>query len=165
MKEVTIKAHTRKSKKGKTVTVHSYSRRVGHKGTISPKRSKEDMGKEYKKRLDEATSEKKSTEKPIDNGIWDEKEEAAYRRYLEEIQTGKSTVNNIKRLKITEAREAAERAAKKAAKDAERAKNSANKVQNTASSTKRRNDFMSKIEDKIASFISKHSKATYKRYL
>lgn len=153
MKEVTIKAHTRKSKKGKTVTVHSYSRRVGHKGTISPKRSKEDMGKEYKERLDEATSEKKSTEEPIDNGIWDEKEEAAYRKYLEEMQTGRP--KKEKRPKILTEREIVEKAAK-----ISREREAAEKA-----STKRRNDFMSKIEDKIASFISKHSKATYKRYL
>ena len=38
--EVTIKAHTRRGKGGKTIQVHSYSRRVGRKGVHSPKKEK-----------------------------------------------------------------------------------------------------------------------------
>lgn len=38
MEEITIKAHTRKGKGGKSVTVRAYTRRVGKKGHISPKR-------------------------------------------------------------------------------------------------------------------------------
>lgn len=152
MKEVTIKAHTRKSKKGKTVSVHSYSRRVGHKGTISPKRSKEEMGEEYKKRLQEASSEKEikeeSAEEPVVMGPYYEANRKFQQKRWEDLRTGKSAINSYKRYKKSEE-----------AKDPQR------KVKNAAYSKKRRNDFMSKIEDKIASFISRHSKSTYKRYL
>lgn len=152
MKEVTIKAHTRKSKKGKTVSVHSYSRRVGHKGTISPKRSKEEMGEEYKKRLQEASSEKEikeeSAEEPVVMGPYYEANRKFQQKRWEDLRTGKSAINSYKRYKKSEE-----------AKDPQR------KVKNAADSKKRRNDFMSKIEDKIASFISRHSKSTYKRYL
>ena len=152
MKEVTIKAHTRKSKKGKTVSVHSYSRRVGHKGTISPKRSKEEMGEEYKKRLQEASSEKEikeeSAEEPVVMGPYYEANRKFQQKRWEDLRTGKSAINSYKRYKKSE-----------------EANSPKHKTKNAAYSKKRRNDFMSKIEDKIASFISKHSKSTYKRYL
>ena len=38
MAEVAIKSHTRRGKNGKTVTVRGYTRRVGRKGQISPKK-------------------------------------------------------------------------------------------------------------------------------
>lgn len=38
MAEIAIKSHTRKGKNGKTVTVRGYTRRVGRKGHISPKK-------------------------------------------------------------------------------------------------------------------------------
>lgn len=153
MKEVTIKAHTRKSKKGKTVSVHSYSRRVGHKGTISPKRSKEEMGEEYKKRLQEASSEKEETKESVEESVvmgpYYEANRKFQQKRWEDLRTGKSAINSYKRYKKSEEANSPER----------------KKAKNAAYSKKRRNDFMSKIEDKIASFISRHSKSTYKRYL
>lgn len=124
MKEVTIKAHTRKSKKGKTVSVHSYSRRVGRKGTISPKRSK---GEEYEKLSQEVTFEANEPEE-------------------EPMTLGPYHIENYK-------------------PPQEESKKPEIQVKDAAYSKKRRKDFMSKIEDKIASFISKHSTKTYKRYL
>lgn len=46
MKEVTIKAYTRRSKSGKSVSVKGYTRRVGRKGVRSPKKTSVEEGAE-----------------------------------------------------------------------------------------------------------------------
>ena len=68
MAEVTIKSHTRKSKSGKSITVKSYTRRVGRKGHISPKETKSEgaaPGEELKAKVAEKKTVRKLTPEEI----------------------------------------------------------------------------------------------------
>ena len=58
MTEITIKAHSRRGKGGKTIQVRGYTRRVGHKGIRSPKRTKEKPGEEFEKKVEELAPKK-----------------------------------------------------------------------------------------------------------
>lgn len=62
MKEVTIKAYSRKGKGGKVIKVQGYSRRVGKKGVRSPKRDRQ-RGKELESMVDQEPQKPKSPPK------------------------------------------------------------------------------------------------------
>lgn len=64
MKEVNIKAHIRRGRNGKPINVRGYTRRVGRKGVISPRRSKKehpDAGDELAAKMAENTNTVQAT--------------------------------------------------------------------------------------------------------
>lgn len=62
MVEISIKAHTRRGKGGKTIQVRSYSRRVGRKGIHSPKRDRSaQSGEEFESKVKEKKESPKLT--------------------------------------------------------------------------------------------------------
>lgn len=142
MKEITIKTHTRKSKNGKVVKVSSYSRRVGRKGVISPKRSKKEAGKEF-----EEKAQQKYQQEENEMGPYFETTKQREERY-ERLKSGKSAVYSRNRLQEVSQQD------NHNVTTPTRAKNS---------SWKQQMSFMERVEDKVASFVEKYSKKKYKR--
>ena len=141
MKEITIKTHTRKSKNGKVVKVSSYSRRVGRKGVISPKRSKKEAGKEF-----EEKAQQKYQQEENEMGPYFETTKQKEERY-ERLRSGKSAVYSRNRLQEVSQQD----------------KHDVTPAKPKSSSWKQQMSFMERVEDKVASFVEKYSKKRYKR--
>lgn len=141
MKEITIKTHTRKSKNGKVVKVSSYSRRVGRKGVISPKRSKKEAGKEF-----EEKAQQKYQQEENEIGPYFETTKQKEERY-ERLRSGKSAVYSRNRLQEVSQQD----------------KHDVTPAKTKSSSWKQQMSFMERVEDKVASFVEKYSKKRYKR--
>lgn len=141
MKEITIKTHTRKSKNGKVVKVSSYSRRVGRKGVISPKRSKKEAGKEF-----EEKAQQKYQQEENEMGPYFETTKQKEERY-ERLKSGKSAVYSRNRLQEVSQQD----------------KHDVTPAKTKSSSWKQQMSFMERVEDKVASFVEKYSKKRYKR--
>lgn len=141
MKEITIKTHTRKSKNGKVVKVSSYSRRVGRKGVISPKRSKKEAGKEF-----EEKAQQKYQQEENEMGPYFETTKQKEERY-ERLRSGKSAVYSRNRLQEVSQQD----------------KHDVTPAKTKSSSWKQQMSFMERVEDKVASFVEKYSKKRYKR--
>lgn len=144
--EVTIRAHTRKSKKGKTVSVHSYSRRIGRKGIKSPKRSKE-SGDEYKEIMENKTN---PTEEKVTFGPYGNAEELRLRN--ERLLHGKSAVDSIRMYKENKDNLYPKR------------RQLVNTAPQPVMQGNRRKGFMDRVEEKVASFLTKYSGRKYKKY-
>lgn len=152
MAEVTIKAHTRRGKGGKTVQVRSYNRRVGRKGVHSPKREKsEQPGEELEKRM----TEKKGTPKLTPEEI------AQRREVMEGFKRAEAEMNSLgmsreqySRYKLKQQREG------KKTSTPTHAKTIKNPLSPQGSL-----GILERVEDKIAKFVEKYSRKKYKRQL
>lgn len=150
MKEVTIKAHTRRGKNGKTVQVRGYSRRVGRKGVHSPKREKrEQPGEELEQRM----TEKKETVKHLTpEEIARQKEVMeSFRRASEEMRALGMTQQQYSRYKLYQKKGGSSKGSSHAAT-----------IKNPVS-PKGSLGILGRIEDKIANFVEKYSGRKYKR--
>ena len=152
MAEVTIKAHTRRGKGGKTIQVHSYSRRVGRKGVNSPKKEKsEQPGEEYEKRA----SEKKETPKLTPEEIAQRREVMeGFKRAEAEMKSLGMSREQYSRYKLKQQREG-----KKSVRPTH-AKSVKNPLTPQGSL-----GILERVEDKIAKFVEKYSGKKYKRQL
>ena len=150
MTEVTIRAHTRRGKGGKTVKVRGYSRRVGRKGIHSPKREKtEKPGEE----LEKVTAEKNQSELAP-----------------EKIVERREIMEEMRRMKAE--REALDKQADEyyKRKRSEQRSTPSNKATHAATvknplSPKGSLGILERVEDKIAKFVEKYSGKKYKRQL
>lgn len=150
--EVTIKAHTRRGKGGKTVQVHSYSRRVGRKGVHSPKRDKsEQPGEEFEKKV----AEKKETPKLTPEEIAKRREVMeSFKRAEAEMKSLGMTREQYSRYKLKQQNESKKKPAPTHAKS----------VKNPLS-PQGSLGILERVEDKIARFVEKYSGKKYKRQL
>lgn len=161
MAEVSIREHTRRGKGGKIIHVHGYTRRVGHKGVHSPKRDrkKEGEGKEIEEKIQEKKFKEEQPKMSPEEYKKKLKErmdwEASYKRAEEERTSLGMSKEQYSYYKF------------KQQKKADSEKKSKPHVQKVANplSNKGTMTIMSRIEDKIASFVDKYSKKKYKRYL
>ena len=147
MAEVTIKAHTRRGKGGKTVQVRSYSRRVGKKGVHSPKREKrtEQPGEE----LERVSSEKKETPKLTPEEIAERREVMeGFKRAEAEMKSLGMTREQYSRYKFEQQKRGGDTG-----------------VIKNPLSPKGSLGILEGVEDKIAKFVEKYSKRKYKRQL
>lgn len=161
MAEVSIREHTRRGKGGKTIHVHGYTRRVGHKGVRSPKRDrkKEGEGKEIEEKIQEKKSKEEQPKMSPEEYKKKLKErmewEAAYKRAEEERKSLGMSKERYSFYKVQQ---------QKKAESEKKPKPHAQKVDKPLSN-RGTMTIMSRIEDKIASFVDKYSKKKYKRYL
>lgn len=154
MAEVTIRAHTRRGKGGKTIQVRGYSRRVGRKGVHSPKRRSEQPGEEYERRA----SERNETPELTPEEIAQRKEIMEGFRHSEE-----------KRRELGMSREKYSYYVLK--KEKERERRPTKRVSSHTSSI--RNplspqgslEILKRVEDSVAKFVEKYSGKEYKRQL
>ena len=144
MKEVTIKAHTRKSKLGKTVKVNGYTRRVGKKGVRSPARKK-GSGDEFSKRAEQKGEP--TTEIKPDIGPYAAENSKAMSERYERLRKGKTAVHSYAAVRGEDYKE----------------RKSSKKPPKTSRSWRDQMSFMEKVEDKVAKFVEKYSKKKYKR--
>lgn len=152
MAEVTIKAHTRRGKGGKTVQVRSYSRRVGRKGVHSPKREKrtEQPGEE----LERVSSEKREAPKLTPEEIAERREVMeGFRRAEAEMKSLGMTREQYSRYKFEQQKRGGDTGS------------SHTGVTKNPLSPKGSLGILERVEDKIAKFVEKYSKRKYKRQL
>lgn len=143
MAEVAIKPHTRRSKKGKTVQVRGYTRRVGVKGVHSPKRAKQ--GEEFEKIVNEMNQEQPKVTREMPKMTREQmlEQKKAYEEYLDSIRTGKQY--SFSKRKMRES------------------KNKKPQNDNKEKSTRRKENFFERMEDSLAKFVEKYGKKKYKR--
>lgn len=156
MAEVTIKAHTRRGKGGKTVQVHSYSRRVGKKGIHSSKREKSGQpGEELEKKMDERKNSPKMSAEEIaaERKRIQEWEDNFKRAEAERKALGMSR-EQYSRHKLKEQKEGSKKSTPTHAKS----------VKNPLS-PQGSLGILERVEDKIAKFVEKYSGKKYKRQL
>lgn len=164
MAEVTIKAHVRKSKGGKTVQVKSYTRRVGRKGIHSPKRDKTEKaakGEEFENKMEEKQEEQQPRMTPEE--------------YAEKLKQRKEWEKNYKlaeeeRKRLGMKKEQYMYYKVRQAKERERNRKSPRKTKTPPPvkeplSEEGSMTIMQRVEDKIASFVEKYSGRKYKRML
>lgn len=151
MAEVTIKAHTRRGKNGKTVQVRGYSRRVGRKGIHSPKREKSvKSGEEFEQKMAERehkrilTPEEIAAQKEVMEG---------FKRAESEMKSLGMTREQYSRYKLAQSK-----------KGGNKSDSHAREVKNPLS-PKGSLGILERVEDKIAKFVEKYSGKTYKRQL
>lgn len=151
MADITIKAHTRRGKGGKTIQVHSYSRRIGRKGVRSPKKEKSDQPGEELERLVAAKEERPAvTLEDIQNKReYDE----GLKKAMKEMRSLGLTKEQYSRYKMS----GKERPVGKAGSSSPR----------TSSPLSPRGSMgiFEKVEDKVAKFVEKYSGKKYKRSL
>lgn len=151
MAEVTIKAHTRRGKGGKTIQVHSYSRRVGRKGVHSPKKEKsEQPGEEYEKRA----SEKKETPKLTPEEI------AQRREVMEDFKRAEAEMKSLgmSREQYSWYKLSQQKEGRKKHTNHEKSVRNPLSPQGSLG-------ILERVEDKIAKFMEKYSGKKYKRQL
>lgn len=145
MVEVAIKAHTRRSKKGKTIQVRSYSRRVGRKGIHSPKRGSEKPGEEYERKVEAKNEEPKLTPKEI---AQQKEVMEGFKRAAAEMKSLGMSKEQYSRYKLRKQ----ENGTKK-------------NVQIAPIKSSKHMGVLEKVEDKVAKFVEKYSGKKYKRQL
>ena len=145
-KEVAIKAYTRKSKKGKTVSVRSYSRSSKGTGVIAPPKGSKDSGEEY----EEVQNLK---QEPVELGPYAASNAKLMQQRWEALRHGKSAVNSIKRYHEYLQNSKRDAFRKSLMQQAE-----------TPSEAPRKSPYVSKVEGKIARFLEKYSGRKYKKY-
>lgn len=152
MAEVTIRAHTRRGKGGKTVQVRGYNRRVGRKGVHSPKRDKsEQPGEEFEKKVEE----KKETPKLTPEEIAQRREVMeGFKRAEAEMKSLGMSREQYSRYKLKQ-----QRGGKKTSTSTH-AKTIKNPLSPQGSL-----GILERVEDKIAKFVEKYSGKKYKRQL
>lgn len=158
MAEVAIKEHTRRGKGGKTVHVHGYTRRVGHKGVHSPKRErKKNKGKEFEEKVNEKKQEQKPqmTPEEIKRKIKERREWEEGARLAEKER--KALGMSKERYSFYKVQQ------QKKQKNA--SKSSHIKSIPKPLSPKGSQTILDRVENKIAEFINKYSKKKYKKYL
>lgn len=151
MAEVSIKAHTRRGKGGKTIQVHGYSRRVGRKGVRSPKKDRSVLaGKELEKKVIEKKELPKVTPEDI----------ARRREFNEQFNRVEA-----ERKSLGMTREQYSRYIVKKLKQDENKKKVTPAPIRTSQPSRTPKGFLEKIEDKVARFVEKYSGMKYKRQL
>lgn len=152
MAEVTIRSHTRRGKGGKTVQVHSYSRRVGRKGVHSPKRDKsEQPGEELEKKV----KEKKETPKLTPEEIAQRREVMeGFKRAEAEMKSLGMSSEQYSRYKLKQQREGKKTSTPTHAKTIKNPQSPQGSL-----------GILERVEDKIAKFVEKYSRKKYKRQL
>lgn len=145
MTEVTIKAHTRRSKNGKTIQVHSYNRRIGRKGVHSPKKGSEKPGEEYERKIEAKKEEQKLTPKEI---AQQREVMEGFRRAEAEMKSLGMSKEQYSRYKLRQQ----ENGTKK-------------NVPITPIKSSKYMGILEKVEDKVAKFVEKYSGKKYKRQL
>lgn len=145
MVEITIKAHTRRSKKGKTIQVRSYSRRVGRKGVHSPKRGSEKPGEEYERKVEAKNEEPKLTPKEI----------AQQKEVMEGFKRAAAEMKALGMSKEQYSRYKLGRQEKSIRKN----------VQLVPTKSSKYRGVLERVEDKVAKFVEKYSDKKYKRQL
>lgn len=152
MAEVTIRAHTRRGKDGKTIQVRGYSRRIGRKGVHSPKRDKsEQPGEELEKKI----ADKKETPRLTPEEIAKRREVMeGFRRAEAEMKSLGMSSEQYSRYKLKQQREG------KKASSLTHAKTIKNPLSPQGSL-----GILERVEGKIAEFVEKYSKRKYKRQL
>lgn len=156
MAEVTIRAHTRCGKGGKTIQVRGYSRRVGRKGVHSPKRDKsEQPGEELEKKRDEKKNAPKMSAEEI----------AAERKRIQEWEDNfKRAEAERKSLGMTREQYSWHKLKEQKEGSKKSAPTHAKSVKNPLS-PQGSLGILERVEDKIAKFVEKYSGKKYKRYL
>ena len=144
MKEITIKAHTRRSKLGKTVKVKGYSRRVGRKGVHSPARKK-GSGDEFSSRAETRNQESPSDERKVEIGPYAAENAKLLSERYDRLRRGKTAVYSA------------------AAVKGEKYKEKKSTKKKPDNSWRDKMSFMERVEDKVANFVEKYSKKKYKR--
>lgn len=152
MEEVSIKAHTRRGKGGKTVQVRSYNRRVGRKGVHSPKRERaEQPGEEFEK----VASEKKSAPQLTPEEIAERREVMeGFKRAEAEMKSLGMTREQYSRYKLKQIKEG----------KSNTGSSHTGPIKNPLS-PKGSLGILERVEDKIAKFVEKYSGKKYKRQL
>lgn len=152
MAEVTIKAHTRRGKGGKTIQVRGYNRRVGRKGIHSPKRDKSKQpGEEYEKKVEE----KKETPKLTPEEIAQRREVMeGFKRAEAEMKSLGMSREQYSRYKLKQQREGKKDSAPTHAKTIKNPQSPRGSL-----------GILERVEDKIAKFVEKYSGKKYKRQL
>ena len=156
MAEVSIKAHTRRGKNGKTIQVRSYTRRVGRKGIHSPKREKTEPGKEFEAKVKEKTSAPKMSAEEF----------AAERKRIQEWDENfKKFEERRKSLGMSR-----EQYSRKIMEDLKKEKRGFSVKPSTvvkeATSPKKVKGILERVEDKLAEFVEKYGGGRkYKRQL
>lgn len=146
MAEVTIKSHSRRSKSGKTIQVRGYTRRVGRKGIKSPKRTKEEPGEEFVKKVEETASKRPVlTKEDIERRK--EWEKSFARVETERKRLGMSREQYSRYIRSRKDEPSQKRATTSSRQSVE----------------KKHKDVFEKMEDKIAKFVEKYSGKKYKR--
>lgn len=153
MAEVTIRAHTRRGKGGKTIQVRGYSRRVGRKGVHSPKRDKsEQPGEEFEKKVEE----KKGTPKLTPEEIAQRREVMeGFKRAEAEMKSLGMSREQYSRYKLKQQNEG-----RKKTSSPTHAKTIRNPQSPRGSL-----GILERVEGKIAKFVEKYSGKRYKRQL
>lgn len=157
MAEVTIKAHTRRGKGGKTIQVHGYSRRVGRKGVHSPKRDTIGRsGEELEKKMTEKKPKKRTPE-----------EIAQYKEVMEGFRQAEAimkatgmTWEKYSAYRLEQLRK--EQLRKKQAKKGTPVPTHGTAIKKPLSPQGSKHIF-ERIEDKVAKFVEKYSGRKYKR--
>ena len=148
MKEVTIKAYSRRGKSGKTIQVRSYTRRVGHKGVKSPKR-KDSPGEELEKKVEQKVEETKKTPTMTKEEIERRKKwEESFARVEKERKNLGMTREQYSRYLLNN-------------KNKKPTKSSVPEVP-TRKEIQKKKDVFSRMEDKIEKFVNKFG-GHYKR--
>lgn len=161
-KVINIKAYTRRSKKGSTIKVKSYTRRIGRKGVRSPKRSEDHLGKELEEVVT-AKAEQNQTQSQ------EAQEKPRVRLTPEEIAERRENIEGFKRAEAARqllgmSREQYSRYILQKEREGARRVNVAPK-RPTPTPTKKPMGFFERVEDKIANFVEKYSGKKYKRQL
>ena len=160
MTEIAIKEHTRRGKGGKTIHVHGYTRRVGHKGIHSSKRErKKNTGKEFEEKANEKKHEHeqkpKMSPEELKKRINERREwEEDLRRSKEERKSLGMSKERYSFYKVNQQK-----------KKQKTTKSSHAKSVPKPLSPKGSQTIFNRVEDKIAEFINKYSKKKYKKYL
>lgn len=163
MREITIKSYTRKGKNGKTYQVKGYTRRVGRKGMTSPKQEPGEEFAQKKESFKSIIEAPKPTAEEIAkrNRIYDERFSKAEEQRKIMNMTPEQYSSYITGAKLKQERfraylreQAREKAKRKAKKES---------VSSREIPTKKRQDFLTRVEDKIANFVEKYSGKKYKR--
>lgn len=148
MAEVTIKAHTRRGKGGKSIQVRSYSRRIGKKGVYSPKKEKlNKAGEEYEKKILEKNKALNLTPEDII-------------KRMEVMEGFKRAEAERKSLGMSK-----ERYSRYKSREQKKDKTPPLKTNMSTLSSKKSLGILKSIEDKIAKFVEKYSGKKYKRQL
>lgn len=152
MAEVTIRAHTRRGKGGKTIQVRGYSRRVGRKGVHSPKRDKfEQPGEEFEKKVEE----KKGIPELTPEEIAQRREVMeGFKRAEAEMKSLGMSREQYSRYKLKQQRKSKKNSTSIHAKT----------IKNLLS-PQGSLGILERVEDKIAKFVEKYSGKKYKRQL